>query len=271
MAGQLFVIYAVFPLIILEGNNIIFKKPKLPVDNHMTRTPVSTLKVRAVFTTFISVVLLTLLAVVPRMFTGFSNYLNSGTSIFLPFMEPINLFWFLPTQFQFLTITLQQFADICIFALISNTTWALLYKYYMKIKKNIAFQTEMTDQFGNTPFSLNGPINLLKIDITQKPLIGVRHADNLEFSQNNGDLQCNPPVDHSYDAIQERHPCVSTKALIKRTFSSLSLKSKYSKSLSFSNSAIGSLGFDFFCLAPPVWDSVSNFSESVIIKIGGQS
>ncbi len=237
----------------------------------MTRTSVSTLKIRAVFTAFVAVVLLTLFAIIPRMVTGFSNYLESGDSIFFSFMEPVNILWFLPANLQVISITLQQFLDICVFALISNHIWAFCFHYYMKIKQNIAFQGQMTGQnttesfvqSGSNPFLIMGSSNHFsaRFDLAQKPSIGVSHKENPEFPQNCVDGQRKPPVDPCYDTTQQPDLCILSLARLKRTYSSISL----------ANSVHNSPGFDFFILTPPVCDPALNFSESLSSEIGGNS
>ncbi len=235
----------------------------------MTRTAKSTLKIRAVFSTFVSFVLLTLFTVIQRMVTGFSNYLISGTSIFLPFLEPINILWFLPKEFQFLSITVPQFADICFFGFICDNICSLLYHYYMKIRKDIAFKTEIINQFGSTSSSPDGAIPLLMFDLAQKPSMGVRSETDLDFLWAYIERQDKPCNNVYYDRIQQRDLLELTKSNPKRIYSSLSIKNKHPYSLSLSNSAIHSLGFDFLFFARPVWGFAFSFYERICSGIGG--
>jgi hypothetical protein len=205
------------------------------------------------------------------MVTGFSNYLTSGTSIFLPFLEPINILWFLPKEFQFLSITVPQFVDMCFFGFISDNIWALLYRYYVKIRKDIAFKTEIISQFGSASSSPDGAIPLLMFGLTQKPSMGVRSEPDLDFSQAFFERQDKPSNKEHYDTTQQRDPLKLTKTNPKRIYSSFSIKNKQSYSLSLSISANHSLGFDILFFARPGGGITFNFYEKICSEIGGIS
>ncbi len=244
----------------------------------MTRTPISTLKVRAAFTIFVSVILLTLFAILPRMVTGFSNYLNSGTSIFLPFMEPVNVLWFLPTDFQFLSLTLSQFADICIFACISHHIWAVLYHYYMKAKRNIILNLEMAEHFDPETLPHDGPIAFFNIGASikisaingkaQKSCVSMRLNRIIGFPKRS--LKQELPI-NQYDICPNRCLRPLTKTRPMEIKSSLYSEFFLIKAQFLSNSAKNSPDFDSFIFAPPAWDSASNFTLYLCAAIGGTS